>query len=117
MKRFGISPEQRLHLKRDFECIIKEGKRIKGEIIEAWVKENNSGIMRFGVVVPRKLAKKSVKRNRMKRLMREFLRLHQENFRGKDIILVAKEDFSQLKFQDVERKLLEILGRECEDSA
>jgi ribonuclease P protein component len=45
---------------------------------------------RFAIVVSAKAAKKAVARNRIKRILREFIRLRLARFKGGDYVVVVK---------------------------
>lgn len=73
---------------------------------------NNLTYSRFGFLVGVKLFKKAVKRNRIKRLMREVVRLNFAKIRdGYDIIIGAKsQKIYGIKYQEAETLLLDFLG-------
>lgn len=73
------------------------------------LKENGLGITRLGLTVSRKTGN-AVKRNRVKRLVREFFRLNDTCFPlGYDIVITAKKDASTLELRDIKNELGEIL--------
>ncbi len=73
------------------------------------LKENGLGITRLGLTVSRKTGN-AVKRNRVKRLIREFFRLNDTYFpQGYDIVIAAKKDASYLDLQKIKSELGEIL--------
>lgn len=49
-----------------------------------------SGAARFTVVVSTKVSKRAVKRNRLKRVVREFIRLNLSRFRDGDYAVILK---------------------------
>ncbi|MEK7617981.1 MAG: ribonuclease P protein component [Patescibacteria group bacterium] len=51
---------------------------------------NSGGSLRFTAVVSTKVSKRAVKRNRLKRIIREFVRLNMTNLASGDYILVLK---------------------------
>ena len=72
------------------------GKRHHTRHFVVIIKENGLGIARLGVTVSKK-AGNAVKRNRVKRLIREFFRLNNSKIpQGYDIVVTAKKDASYL---------------------
>ena len=79
MTDWGLPRSRRLHLKNDFQQIIRDGKRIQGHGLVLWYKpSSHADQCRLGLVVSKKLGG-AVLRNRTKRLLREAFRLNQEN--------------------------------------
>ncbi len=87
MTDWGLPRSRRLHLKNDFQQIIRGGTRIQGYGLVLWYKPSSHvDQCRLGIVVSKKLGS-AVLRNRTKRLLREAFRLNQENLaRGVDYI-------------------------------
>ena len=73
---------------------------------------NNLPYSRFGFIVGVKLFKEAVKRNRVKRLMREVIRLNFSKIcDGYDIIIGAKSNkLYGMKYREVEKLLLAIFN-------
>jgi ribonuclease P protein component len=68
-------------------------------------------VRRLGLVVGKKVRKEAVRRNRMKRLLREFFRLNKHRLpASQDILIVARKDFSFMKYRDLSSKLEEVLA-------
>lgn len=75
---------------------------------------NGRGFTRLGITVSKKVGN-SVTRNKIKRLVREFFRLHKALFpRSCDVVIVAKKDSGDLDFWKIRTELGEIiLDQKC----
>ena len=75
-----------------------------------YILENQLLVNRFGITVSKKVGN-SVIRHRVTRLIRESIRLNEEQFAmGYDIVIVASNTAKDKKYQDIESALLH-LGR------
>jgi len=73
------------------------------------LKPNQVGITRLGVTVSKRVGK-SVIRNRVKRLIREFFRLNKHLLpQGHDMVIIARPGAAQLDFWEVKEELGEAL--------
>lgn len=68
--------------------------------------ENHLHRPRLGVITTKRVGK-AVRRNRVKRLLREFFRHHKGNLPPKDIVIIAKQGAVHLKYAEV---LAELAG-------
>ena len=67
--------ENRLVRKPDFEKVKEKGKKFQSNLFGLLVFPNEEEISRFGFVISKKLSKRAVKRNRVKRILREQVRM------------------------------------------
>jgi ribonuclease P protein component len=73
------------------------------------LKANGLGCSRLGLVVGKKTGG-AVERNRVKRRLREFFRLHKGVMaKGYDIVIVARKGAAALSFREVNHELGETL--------
>lgn len=63
------------------------------DYFQAFLLPNTLGHARLGVVVPKRIEKRAVHRNYIKRLVRESFRLHQASLPAHDLIIRAKRTF------------------------
>ncbi|RLA85974.1 MAG: ribonuclease P protein component [Deltaproteobacteria bacterium] len=104
--RKTLGKRERIHLERDFRRIFREGKRVHTAFFTVVLCPNSLGFRRVAVVVPKKVGK-AVKRNRIKRLIREFFRLNKCRLKpSTDYIFVGHRGAEGLGY----RQLEEILG-------
>lgn len=87
----------------------ERGKKIPGKSFTLFFKRQQ-GVFRASVIVSKKVAKGAVARNRIKRLVLESLRGWMTKIQGK-LLVVVKENLSQLKKQEVDSLLSEQLKR------
>lgn len=71
---------------------------------------NHLEIPRLGLAVPKKHLKRAHERNRVKRLCREYFRLHQHQLPNYDFIVIVKRNVSQMDNQTL-NAILEKLWR------
>ena len=107
----GITKEMRLRRRADFVTVQTEGAKLHGRHVLALARKRSdpAAIGRLGITVTKKVGN-AVVRNRIKRLLREWLRLHGWVPPGWDIVLVAKDTASrQLHPDDFASDLTRIL--------
>jgi ribonuclease P protein component len=71
--------------------------------------ENNLNRPRLGVITTKRLGK-AVRRNRIKRLLREFFRHHKGILPPKDIVIIAKKGATNLAYDEVAAELAGIFS-------
>lgn len=81
---------QSLKLNKDFHRLYSRGKNFVSGYTVVYALKNRSGKSRLGLTVSKSIGK-AVKRNRLKRLMRESYRLMENKINpGFDIVIVAR---------------------------
>ena len=99
-----LKKENRLTKKNDFERVYKKGRGLKADSLFLKILENDKNFVRIGIVVSKKVSKKAVQRNKIKRRIREVLR--KIDFKpGFDIILVAYPNIKDKKFDQIEEEV------------
>lgn len=89
-RKYTFRKRHRLSGRRRYQCVFVGGCRKNAGPISVFGAPNDLGYMRLGLSVNRRVGN-AVKRNRMKRLIREAFRLQQHDWpRGYDLVVVVK---------------------------
>lgn len=89
----------------DYSKLLRSGSRVILDDFNVIYKKNGLGHPRFGYIVGKKISKKSVTRNRVKRLFREVFRQNKSLFDSNDIIFFATGDISGKSANEISREL------------
>ena len=93
--------------------LLKNGRRFNGEIASLIFLQNESGEnSHIAAIVPVKLSKKAVYRNRTRRLIYESIRQNISEIKpGFEIIIMAKKLFAEEKLSDVQKPIMDLLQK------
>jgi ribonuclease P protein component len=104
----------RLTKKKDFERVFRRGKRLKDKFLTIKILGNNLNVSRFGFIVSKKISKKAVLRNKIKRRLRESVLPKLSQIRqGVDVAVIAGPGIGEKNFGEIEEisnKILEKAG-------
>ena len=119
-----LPKENRLKHMKDFDILFKEGRFVGGRFltVKYWKvdpekyprRKYNVEDLKIGFVVGKKVHKSAVKRNRIKRQMREVVRLLlKENKlkKGFNVAFIAKPEILGVEYVEVEKEILGVLGK------
>lgn len=93
----------------EFQRTLKKGKWYNASLINVYIDQNDKNLNYIGIAVGKKVSKSSVKRNRIRRLIREAYRLNEKNIKkGLNIVMVWKTScsFELANFKSIEKDLL-----------
>ncbi len=84
---------------------MRSGKRRSSRNLKLFTQESEKAFHRLGIVVKKEIGPAAF-RNRMKRYLREFFRLHKHEIKGSyDVILMVKRGCSFDRYQEAEKEL------------
>lgn len=95
----------------EFSSVFGFRKRMYGAWLIANYKPNTLTKHRFGLVVPKKVAKHAVRRNYMKRVLRSLLQQSLPVNAGSDIVFQVKKSFTNQDYPKVSQELHYLLGK------
>ncbi|HXT86309.1 MAG TPA: ribonuclease P protein component [Verrucomicrobiae bacterium] len=104
--------EARLVRRAEFDAVYREGRRRSGGNFVIFARKNGLECGRFGMSIKKALGT-AVVRNRIRRRVREILRLHRgEIAPGWDIVIHPARATATMRFAQVEAELLGLLPRQ-----
>lgn len=101
--------DKRLRKSRDFAIARREGKSWSNRLLVLIARPNQLDANRFGFSVGKRIGN-AVKRNKVKRRLREAARVKQLQ-NGWDLVFIARKDASSASFQSLDRSMLALLNR------
>ncbi len=96
---------------KDFQKVYRRGKYSATAFLVIYGLNNNTDITRIGITTSKKVGK-SVKRNRMRRLIKENIRvLYDQLAKGIDIVIVARKTENTANMEIIGKELRYLLHR------
>lgn len=112
MKEFAFSRASRLRLKKDFEAVFDAGRKTVTSDLVAWHAPGGEKEKKLGLMVSKKTGG-AVKRNRLKRLLREAFRLSRKELKEGTRLIIYPKAGCAMKDLAQAREALETLRRKA----
>lgn len=91
---------------RDFHRAFQKGQRFGNRHFQFYYIKNRKSTNRLGIIVSKKVSKRAVVRNKVRRRIREIYRLYAENVQdGYDFIVIAKVRCATATYAELDRSL------------
>ena len=102
-----LPQKNRLNKKKDFDAVFKKGKSSFDELLGVKILKNNKQkFSRFGIIVSSKVSKKAVKRNKIKRRIRNIIRKnHLSSIVIGDVVVISLPRVLDKKYSEIEKSL------------
>jgi ribonuclease P protein component len=95
-----------LKKQNDFQNVFNRGNVFGNKVFAFYFVKNQMEENRIGIIVSKKVSKKAVVRNRLRRQIREAYRLNEEQFvKGYDFILIGKQSLLDIGYTEIEKSL------------
>ena len=108
----GLPRECRLAHKAEFDAVYREGRRRSGREFAIFVRANGLPVSRFGWSIKKALGT-AVRRNRIRRRLREIVRLHRREIAGGwDVVIHPRASVASADFAALTAELMKLLPRE-----
>jgi len=93
----------------EFQTVFKKGKSKANKYFVMYVLKNGSDKNLLGISVSKKVGN-SVIRHRIKRLVKESYRLHEDMFNsGLNIVVIARKGSDELDYSQIEKSLMHLM--------
>ncbi len=107
-----LAPTNRLVRTKDIEQAFKQGRSFFGRNLGIKTINNKLGFNRFAIVVSTKISKKATERNKIKRRLREILRLENGFLKaGYDLVIVALPNIINIKQPELKNEIIKTLQK------
>jgi ribonuclease P protein component len=108
MKKNALSKEEKVLKSFEYRNIVKGAKRTHTKHFNIFIWPNSTSNRRLGITTSRRVGT-AVRRNRIKRLVREFFRLHKFHLPpSSDLLFIAKPGADRLDFAQLCAELKKI---------
>lgn len=118
--RLQFQRRMRLLTARDYERVFQQPQKSSSKALTVLARQSGQGLARLGLAIPRKQIRRAVERNRIKRLIRESFRRHQDLLQGLDVVVIGRSDLlkknSQWFFEHLENHWRQVSER-CNTSS
>ncbi len=112
MTEFSYPRRLRLLTGRDFQSVFDDVQlKVPDQPLLILSRPNDLGHARIGFVISKKNVRQAVKRNRVRRIIRESFRHNQHNLPAVDIIILARKGLGEMENENVHKLMKKCWSR------
>lgn len=101
----------RLKKNVEFRVVYKRGKSFSNNLLILYIYKSNRSFNKLGISVSKKVGK-SVIRNRIKRLIKESVRLSSDNIKlGYNIVFIARNASNNKNYKDIDNSVKQLIKK------
>ena len=108
----SFTRSHRLITPADFQAVFKDPIRARSPYFTVLARENEEAKARLGVIVAKRMVKRAVRRNAIRRIIRESFRSNQEVLAGLDIVVLIRcplaKQPNKFYFESLKQQWLEL---------
>lgn len=103
-----LTKVRRITASKDFRRVYRAGHKVSGKLLKLYYAINHQHLTRFGYSISKKVGR-AVKRNKLKRRLREICRQHLASFQpGLDVVIIAREQAVEAPYEELEKEVLNL---------
>ncbi|MFQ5488540.1 MAG: ribonuclease P protein component [Gammaproteobacteria bacterium] len=99
--RQGFSREYRLTRPEEYRHVSRRARRLSSECFTVLLRENRLGRPRLGMAIARKHVRSAVRRNCVKRIIREGFRCRRERLGAYDMVFISRPTLARKNKQEL----------------
>lgn len=105
-----LKRENRIRLKKEFLEIKNKGRVLYSPLFGFLIYKENDDLKKFGFIVSKKISKKAVDRNRIRRVLSEIIRKNLDRFEnGTRLVFLTKQEILGKKMVEIEKEVEKFL--------
>jgi len=107
-----LNTKERIKKEGEIKTLFKKGRSFFGDIIGVKIMKNSFENTRFVVMVGKKVHKRAVRRNKIRRRIRASLSSHSSSILpGFDIAIIARPSSVDSDYKDIDKSLVVVLKK------
>lgn len=110
-KDLSFPRSHRLVTKAEFKNVFDEPFKVGQRYLTVLYKPNQKAHARMGIIVGKRAVNSAVDRNRIRRIIRDSFRFHQEKLIGWDIVVIARQQCDSLSKDKIRKGIDDLWER------